>query len=117
VEFEVNSNAVKFAIVPAGPHPWAGNLIVAMFGDDGALTGAPESRVGRKLIRVDPADWSVHPTKTVPLQRPIDLVFDSRDSAAYVLDFGEFEITEQKGVSARAGSGCLWKLTPDFMDA
>jgi glucose/arabinose dehydrogenase len=117
LEFEVNSSAVKFAIVPAGPHPWAGNLIVAMFGDEGALTGAPESRVGRKLIRVDPADWSVHLTKAVPLQRPIDLVFDPRNTAAYVLDFGKFEITEQKGVSARAGSGCLWKLPPDFMKA
>jgi hypothetical protein len=86
-----------------------------MFGDEGALTGAAAG-IGRKLVRVDPADWSVHATRPLPFRRPIDVVFEPSGSACYVVDFGEFEITPEKGVAARAGTGTLWKLCPDFMD-
>jgi glucose/arabinose dehydrogenase len=116
LEFELNSSAVKFAVVPAHFGRWEGNLVVAMFGDEGPLTSATQSRVGRKLVRVDPSDWSVHPTKTLPLKRPIDVAFARCGSAAFVLDFGDFEITPEKGVAARAGSGALWKLSQDFME-
>ena len=117
LEFELNSSAVKFAIVPPGVRRWAGNVIVAMFGDEGPLTGAAQLGAGRKLVRVDPTDWSVHATRVLPFHRPIDLVFEPSGSAVYVLDFGEFEITPEKRVAARAGSGCVWRLMPDFMDA
>ena len=116
LEFELNSSAVKFAVVPPHFGRWEGNLVVAMFGDEGPLTSATQSRVGRKLVRVDPNDWSVHATKALPLNRPIDVAFAPRGSAAFVLDFGHFEITPEKGVAARAGSGGLWKLPADFMD-
>jgi hypothetical protein len=86
-----------------------------MFGDEGALTGAAAA-VGRKLVRVDPADWSVHPTRKLPFRRPIDVVFGPYGSSCYVVDFGEFEITPSKGVAARAGTGVLWRLDPDFME-
>jgi len=115
LEFELNSSAVKFAIVPPPLGQWSGHLVVAMFGDEGPLTGASPSRAGRKLVRVDPANWSVHPTQPLSLHRPIDLVFEPSGAAVYVLDFGEFEITPEKGVAARAGTGCLWKLAPDFL--
>lgn len=117
LEFELNSSAVKFAVVPPRFGLWEGNLVVAMFGDEGPLTSATQSRVGRKLVRVDPKDWSVHATKALPLNRPIDVAFAPSGSAAFVLDFGHFEITPEKGVAARAGSGGLWKLPADFMDA
>lgn len=114
LEFELNSSAVKFAVVPGSIARWAGHLIVAMFGDEGALTGAAAG-IGRKLVRVDPSDWSVHATREMPFRRPIDVVFSPCGSACYVVDFGEFEITPEKGVAARAGTGALWKLSADFM--
>jgi glucose/arabinose dehydrogenase len=117
LEFELNSSAVKFAVVPSSVRDYAGHLIVAMFGDEGALTGAAGSHSGRKLVRVDPTNWSVHPTRELPFQRPLDIVFSPDDSAAYVVDFGDFEITPEKGIAARAGTGVIWKLSPDFMKA
>lgn len=67
---------------------------------------APEGpRVGRGLVRVSPCDWSLHPVAPVSLRRPIDIAFCPRSKAAYVLDFGEFEMTGGGGTTARAGSG------------
>jgi len=100
LEFEVNACAVKFAV-------YAGDLIVALFGDERPLTGPPGPRVGRRLVRVSLRDWSIHPVKSPPFHRPIDVLFSD---AVYVLDFGEFEITPDKGIAARAGSGKLWRL-------
>jgi glucose/arabinose dehydrogenase len=114
LQFELNSSALKFAVAPAALASFAGHLVVAMFGDEGALTGAAAA-VGRKLVRVDPADWSVHATREMPFRRPIDVVFGPCGPACYVVDFGEFEITPAKGVAARAGTGVLWKLDADFM--
>jgi hypothetical protein len=80
------------------------------------MTARSGPRVGRKLVRVDPAGWSVHPVQPMALHRPIDVAFDPSGSAAYVLDFGQFEMTPGMGVEARAASGCLWRLCPDFME-
>jgi hypothetical protein len=115
VEFKPNSCAVKFAIVPDGL-PYAGDLIVALFGDEKPMTAPAGPRAGRELIRVSPRDWSTHATRTLRLKRPIDIAFCPHSKSAYVLDFGEFEITPDKGVAARAGSGSLWKLPSSFMD-
>jgi glucose/arabinose dehydrogenase len=116
LEFELNSSALKFAVIPQAFRQCAGHLVVAMFGDEGALTGAIAS-VGRKLVRVDPADWSVHATRSMPFHRPIDVVFSPSGSDCYVVDFGQFEITASKGLAARAGTGILWKLDPEFLSA
>jgi glucose/arabinose dehydrogenase len=113
-EFDVNACAVKFAVVPPGiPH--AGDLIVALFGDEKPLTAPAGPRVGRKLIRISTAHWVAHPVASPPLARPIDVTFGP-DGSAYVVDFGEFEVAPDKSVAARAGSGCVWKLAPDFME-
>jgi glucose/arabinose dehydrogenase len=114
LEFEVNACAVKFAVVPDEIAAYAGDLIVALFGDERPLTGPAGPRVGRKLVRVSLPGRSIHAVKSPPLHRPIDVLFSS---AAYVLDFGEFEITPDKGIAARAGSGKLWKLPTDFLEA
>jgi glucose/arabinose dehydrogenase len=115
VEFEVNACAAKFAQVPS-PHRFAGDLIVAQFGDERPMTGPPGVRVGRNLVRVQTRDWSVHPLPALPLKRPLDVVFAPDARSFYVVDFGEFEITAQKGIAARAGSGCLWKIPADAME-
>jgi glucose/arabinose dehydrogenase len=113
VEFQPNCCAVKFTIIPDGlPH--AGDLIVALFGDEKPTTAPEGPRVGRGLVRVSPRDWSTHAVQALPLKRPIDVAFCPRSKAAYVLDFGEFEIAPDKGVAARAGSGSLWKLPHGF---
>jgi glucose/arabinose dehydrogenase len=115
LEFEVNACPTKFAFVPRESAAYAGDLIVALFGDERPLTGPAGPRVGRKLVRVALADRAIHPVKPLPFHRPIDIVFDPASRAAYVVDFGEFEIAPDKGLAARAGSGVLWKLPADFM--
>lgn len=108
LQFPVNSAATKFDVIPSGPH--RGQLVVALFGDEKPMTAPPGPKVGRGLVRVDPADWSLHPVAAGPFSRPIDVRFDPRDGALHVLDFGEFEMAAGRRVEARAGSGKLWRL-------
>jgi hypothetical protein len=54
--------------------------------------------------------------KPLLFQRPIDVMFEPITRAAYVVDFGEFEIAPDKSIVSRAGTGMLWKLPADFMD-
>jgi glucose/arabinose dehydrogenase len=115
--FAPHAAATKFAVVPAGLPAYAGQLVVTLFGDEAPMTapsGTP--RVGRTLLRVDPADWSAHPLP-VParIHRPIDVGF--ADEALWILDFGQFEMSDH-GVVATAGSGRLlrwenWASTSD----
>lgn len=116
LEFEMNTCAAKFAVVPHEAPSYGGDLIVALFGDERPLTGREGPRVGRKLIRVALAGKSLHPVKPLPFLRPIDVMFEPVSQAAYVVDFGEFEIAPDKSIVARAGSGILWKLEAGFMD-
>ena len=115
VEFEPNCCAVKFAVVPDGMS-YAGQLLVAQFGDEKPMTAPQGARVGRTLIRVSTGDWRTHPVAAAEFKRPIDVAFCPLSGAAYVVDFGEFEMTPEKGIAARAGSGCVWKLSPGFME-
>jgi glucose/arabinose dehydrogenase len=117
LKFEKNVCATKFDFAPRQAGAWEGHLLVALFGDERPLTARPGPRAGRCLVRVDPSDWSVHPVPTPPLHRPIDVMFAPEESSAYVLDFGEFEITPEKKVQARRRSGSLWKFFPDSMEA
>lgn len=114
--FEKNVCAAKFDFAPRQAGWWEGHLLVALFGDERPLSARPGPRAGRCLVRVDPSDWSLHPVLTPPLQRPIDVMFTPEESSAYVLDFGEFEITPEKKVQARRWSGSLWKFFPDSME-
>jgi glucose/arabinose dehydrogenase len=108
LRFPVNTAAVKFDVAPAAAGDLAGQLVVALFGDERPMTGPAGPRVGRSLVRVDPADWSMHPLAT-GFSRPIDVRF-SPDGALHALDFGEFEMKEGGGLAARAASGGLWRL-------
>lgn len=102
--------AVKFAIAPDDFGAYGGQLFIALFGDEAPMTApADHPRVGRSLARIDPADWSLHQVATGPLRRPIDVKIVAGEQALYVLDFGDFEMTEQ-GVSAVAQSGRIWRF-------
>lgn len=105
LRFPPHAAAVKLDVAPAHT-PWAGHLVVALFGDEAPMTAPPGPRVGRGLARVDPSDWSLHPFVREPLRRPIDVCFT--EDALLVVDFGEFEMSPG-GVEAEAGTGVLWR--------
>lgn len=108
LEFPPHAAAVKFDVAPPGG-PFAGQLFVALFGDEAPMTAPPGPRAGRSVARVDPSDWSLHPVVSESLSRPIDVRFGP-DGALYVLDFGAFEMHAERGVVAEAGSGKLWRM-------
>lgn len=104
VRFPPHTAAVKLDVAPEAT-PWPGHLVVALFGDEAPMTAPTGPRVGRSVVRVDPSDGGIHPLLREPLRRPIDVCFD-RAGSLYVLDFGEFEMSEQ-GVEAQGGTGAL----------
>lgn len=117
-DFAVNACPAKFAQIPAGL-PFAGDLLLAQFGDERPLAGPPGPRVGRKLVRVALADWSEHALPalaTLPLRRPIDVAIDARAGVCYLLDFGDFEIGADKRVAATAATGRIWKVPARFLE-
>jgi glucose/arabinose dehydrogenase len=110
LRFPPHAAAVKFDVAPPNVAGWAGQLAIALFGDEAPMT-APEGspRVGRGIARINPADWSLHPLAAGPLDRPIDVRFAADGAALYILDFGRFEMSAA-GVVAEASTGKLWKL-------
>ena len=90
--------ATRFASVPPDSPRFAGHLVIALFGDEAPMTApAGSARAGRHLVRVDPADWSVHGLwPRSALHRPIDVGFNPVDGALYILDFGDFEMSERE---------------------
>jgi glucose/arabinose dehydrogenase len=110
VRFPPHAAAVKFDVAPSSVPQWAGQLFVALFGDEVPMTAPSGPRVGRSLARVDPTDWSLHTVITHPLLRPIDVRFDPAGESLYILDFGYFEMDAERGVVAEAKSGRLWRL-------
>lgn len=108
LHFPPHVSAVKFDVAPPGT-AFAGQLFIALFGDEAPMTAPPGPKAGRSVARVDPSDWSLHPGLEGPLSRPIDVRFAPNGEALYVLDFGQFEMSE-RGVVAEAGSGKLWRF-------
>ena len=108
-EFAVNAAATKLAVLPAGTR-WAGQLAIAMFGDEKPMTAPPGPKVGRSLLRVDPSDWSQHLLMAGPFLRPIDVV-TTPDRGLLVVDFGHFEMKGMGRIEATRRSGALWRIT------
>jgi glucose/arabinose dehydrogenase len=117
LRFPPHAAAVKFDVAPDGS-PFEGQIFVALFGDEAPMTAPPGPRAGRSVVRVDPADWSLHPVVSEPLLRPLDVRFDPAGDWLYVLDFGQFKMHAERGVVAEAGSGKLWRLQlrPETID-
>jgi glucose/arabinose dehydrogenase len=114
--FTPHAAATKFAVLPGSADQYAGHLIVTLFGDEAPMTlPSGGAQVGRALVRIDPSDWSVHrmAAGVLPARRPID-VAAGPDGELYVLDFGQFEMSET-GVQAESGTGCLWRY-PGWTD-
>jgi glucose/arabinose dehydrogenase len=110
LRFPPHAAAVKFDVVPTSVTGWAGHLCVALFGDEAPMTAPSGPRVGRSVVRIDPADWSLHPLVAGSLSRPIDVRFNPIDGTMYLLDFGRFEMHSERGVVAEARSGRLWRI-------
>jgi glucose/arabinose dehydrogenase len=109
LRFPPHSAAVKFAVAPSGGAGWAGQMFVALFGDEVPMTAPAGPRVGRSVARIDPADWSLHPFVQGLMARPIDVQFDPAGESLFLLDFGHFEMNAQ-GVEAVAESGKVFRL-------
>lgn len=107
LSFPSHAAAAKFAVLPEDARVWAGQLFVALFGDEVPMTAPSGPKVGRSVVRVDPADWSLHPLVQEGLSRPIDVGFSPAENALYILDFGNFEMRDHGAVEAIAKSGKL----------
>jgi glucose/arabinose dehydrogenase len=108
--FPPHTAAVKFDLAPLSLPALAGQMFVALFGDERPMTASPGARVGRSVVRVDTDSWSLHPFITGPLLRPIDVRFHPSDGMLYIVDFGYFEMDADTGVRATARSGRVWRL-------
>jgi glucose/arabinose dehydrogenase len=111
LRFPPHVAAVKFTVAPPESGAWAGQIFIALFGDEAPMTAPMGPRVGRSVARIDPTDWSLHPVAQGPLARPIDVHVGDGGRSLYVVDFGQFEMVAERGVSAVAGSGKLWRLS------
>ncbi len=105
----VNSAATKFDALPLTHPKYPGQIILALFGDEKPMTAPLGFKSGRNISRVDPADWSHHPLPDLELNRPIDVRYNPQDDSIWILDFGEFEMSE-KGVEAQKETGKIWKV-------
>jgi glucose/arabinose dehydrogenase len=116
LRFPPHVAATKLDVGPAHAGPWAGQLAVALFGDEAPLTvpgGDPPAQRG--VVRVDPATWTLHDGLSGPWHRPIDVRFHPARPELWVVDFGEFEMTGS-GALAKAGSGSVWRIALEEED-
>ncbi len=117
LQFPPHAAAVKFDTAPVSAGRWAGQIFVALFGDEAPMTAPAGPRVGRAIGRIDPADWSLHTVVAGQLARPIDVRCSRDGQFLYVLDFGQFEMTAERGVAATPESGTLWRLALESLEA
>ena len=108
--FPPHAAAVKFDVAPTGINEWGGHIFVALFGDEIPMTAPIGPRIGRSIVRINPADWSLWPFVKDSLNRPIDIKFHPRENRLYILDFGEFEMSNGLHVEAKAKTGKVWRL-------
>jgi glucose/arabinose dehydrogenase len=113
LRFPSHAAAVKFDVAPPSLSKWAGQLFMALFGDEVPMTAPSGPRAGRSVARIDPADWSLHTLIESPLARPIDVRFHPISGTLYILDFGNFEMHAERGVVAEANTGKVWRLQLD----
>lgn len=109
VKLPINSAATKFDCIPESSSNFPGQIIFSLFGDEKPMTAPEGFKVGRNLIRVDPSDWSYHALPDLDMNRPIDVKYNPHDDTVWIVDFGEFEMS-QKGVESKSKTGKIWKV-------
>ena len=110
LRFAVNAAATKLALLPRTAPRWPGQLLVALFGDEKPMTAPAGPRVGRRLVRIDPHDWSLHAIDAGPFTRPIDVQPAPDGRSMFVVDFGHFELLGRGRIDAAPRSGKLWSV-------
>jgi len=110
MRFPVNSAPAKFDTIRRNVPGWAGQIVVALFGDEKPMTAKLGPKAGRSVASIDPFDWTLKTIVAEPLNRPIDVHFDSKSESLFILDFGKFEIDYQRNVIGEARSGKLWRI-------
>ena len=74
------------------------------------MTAPAGPRVGRRLGRIDPHDWSLHAIDAGPFTRPIDVQSAPDGRSMFVVDFGHFELLGRGRIDAAPRSGKLWSV-------
>lgn len=108
--FEVESHAAacKFDFLPKENGGYI--LLLAYFGDELPMCGPMGEKVGRCLFAVDMDTWTGEDfLVSSKMHRPIDVKYFPETKELWILDFGDFEMTEQ-GVVANKGTGGVYKL-------
>lgn len=123
----VHSSSNGFAFSPNDNFGFEGYAFVAQFGDMAANVGKVLSPVGFRVIRVDVGngiveDFAVNrvsrngPASLLEsggLERPVDVAFNPRGDALYIVDFGIMQITKDSKVISYQETGVLWKITKE----
>lgn len=117
-----SSSGLDFSRSPAFGH--VGQAFVAQFGDMAPEVGKSLWPVGFKVVRVDVNTGVIEtfaanagklngPASRIGgggLERPVDVRFDPKGQALYIVDFGVMTIGP-KGPEPRAGTGVLWRVS------
>ena len=108
----VNGAATKFDFAPPGT-PFAGEMLVALFGDEKPMTAPPgpgsAARWCASTWRTARSGARRHAAETTAGSPPIDVRVGPDGEHLWILDFGEFEMEAGGRVRARAGSGKVWR--------
>lgn len=132
--FPPHSAITKLASVSGEPAALDGMLLAAFWGHMTPMTGNVQEHGGHRVLAIDPETWESrvllksahdhgkeghggshdgsrsHAAST--LNRPIDVAVAPDGRAIYVVDFGELEVSKEKGVMPKPGTGKLWRLVP-----
>lgn len=122
VSFTAHAAANGFDFSPGEPFGFAGDALVACFGDAAPVTTRRITPAGFKVVRVDMTrkrvvDFAVNRiaggASVLPhngFERPVDCRFGP-DGSLYVVDWGEMvPAPERGGVEIRRGTGVLWRI-------
>lgn len=121
----VHASACGLDVSRTDAFGFAGQAMVALFGDMAPEVGKVLEPVGYAVVRVDPSSGVIESfavnrggktngpaskLKTGGLERPIAARFDRTGTALYVVDFGQLAITPT-GPTPVQKTGVLWRIT------
>jgi glucose/arabinose dehydrogenase len=108
LEITSHAAACKFDFMPNGTGGY--DMLIGYFGDELPMCGPAGEKVGRSVVKVDMETWTAEDfVISSRMHRPIDVKYDASDNSLWILDFGDFEMTEQ-GVIGNKETGGVYKL-------